>query len=270
VRSSSASHATPIRAPHLTIIIPAFNEAERLPATLTRLASWSHSQVFAPGPHSPSAVEIIVVDDGSRDATTSIALHHPARASLVNASPRLAFRVIRLPLNRGKGAAVKAGVSAAIGDVILFCDADLSTPIEHYLDLAAALSTDTPIAIGSRTMPLSTIELERPTHRIAMSRVFNRVARLATGVQVSDALCGFKLFERKAAHAVFASLQTQGFAFDVELLSVARRFGLTVAEVPITWRHDPRSTIRPFRDALIALRDLGRLALHRNNLDRRR
>ncbi len=268
MRSSSTSHATPLRALHLSIIVPAYNEAARLPTTLTRLASWSHSQVFAPGPGSPSAIEIIVVDDGSRDATTSVALHHPARASLVNASSRLAFRLIRLPFNRGKGAAVKAGVTAARGDVILFCDADLSTPIEHYLDLVAALSTDTPIAIGTRTLPSSTVELDRPPHRVAMSRVFNRVARLATGVQVSDALCGFKLFERRAAHAVFASLQTQGFAFDVELLSVAQRLGLTVAEVPITWRHDPRSTTRPFRDAFIALRDLGRMFHRRLRPDR--
>ena len=227
----------------LTIIIPAFNEGARLERTLDEIQRWLVSSALP-------EVELLVVDDGSTDRTASIAAAHPLAET--------ALRVVCLPINRGKGAAVRAGVAEARGDHILFMDADLATPIEHYRDIARALSF-ADVAIGTRTASGSRVEA-RPLHRKAMSLVFNKLARTLVGVEVSDVLCGFKGFRRSAAQRIFAELRAERFAFDVELLGLARAHRLRVVEIPITWRHDARSTVRPLTHSFQSLAELCRIA----------
>lgn len=173
-------------------------------------------------------------------------------------TPRLT--VIGLPSNRGKGVAIRAGVAQAKGEHILFCDADLSTPIEHYRDVRRCLEAGADLVIASRSVAGSRIEAQRPFHREWMSRVFNGLSRSLTGVEVTDVLCGFKGFRREAARALFAELRAERFAFDVELLALAQRSGMRLVEIPVTWRHVPDSSVRPLAHSLESLVELVAIA----------
>jgi len=240
--------------PSLTLIIPAFNEEARLPKTLDAIALWLQS------PHSPPEVEILIVDDGSRDRTSDVARAHPL-ASPTSHGPSRTLRVIRLNVNRGKGAAIRTAVAQATCDHILFCDADLATPIECYADIRRALDAGADIAIGSRALAESRIEVPRPPHRQLMSYAVNSLSRLLTGLVATDVLCGFKGFQRHAAQALFAELRAERYAFDVEVLAMARMAGLHIVEVPITWRHDARSTVQPLTHSVESLVELIGIAL---------
>jgi dolichyl-phosphate beta-glucosyltransferase len=206
--------------PRLSVVIPAYNEAARLPHTLSLLASY----LDAAWPQR----EIVVVDDGSTDDT--------AEAARATGVPGL--RVLRFEPNHGKGYAVRLGMQAATGALRLMTDADLSTPIEDLPRLLDALSSGADIAIGSRALPGSNVEVRQPWYREAMGRLFNRLVRLVTLPGLHDTQCGFKLFTAAAAERSFAAARLDGFSFDVEVLYVARRRGLRIAEVPVTWRND--------------------------------
>lgn len=227
----------------LSIVVPAYNEAERIGATLEQMLAWLDS-------HAPKA-QIIVVDDGSRDATTEV-----VRRRAVN-EPRL--RAERLPVNRGKGAAVRRGVELAQGDWVLFSDADLSTPIEELLKLRQAVLAGADIAIASRDRPDSDITRHQPAYREAMGRTFNALVQAMALPGFSDTQCGFKLFSAEAARRCFGRMTIERFAFDVEVLYIARRLGYRIAEVGVRWINDERTTVSPVRDASKMLIDIAKI-----------
>ncbi len=227
----------------LSIVIPAFDEALRLPTSLGRVFAWL-DEVNA-------SAEVIVVDDGSADDTVAVA------RGLAQSEPRL--KVVTLGRNRGKGAAVRLGVETATLDWVLFSDADLSTPIEELLRLAQAVDAGHDIAIGSRDVADSQIERHQPWYREAMGRTFNRIVQALAMPGIHDTQCGFKLFSREAAKRSFARMTIEGFAFDVEVLYVARRLGYRIAEVGVRWINDERTTVDPIRDSAHMLLDVARI-----------
>ena len=211
-------------APPLSVVIPAFNEARRLPATLARVGEHLAAQGR---PH-----EILVVDDGSADGTADV-----ARAGGVD------VRVLRHEPNRGKGYAVRRGMLAATGARRLMTDADLSTPIEELARLEAELDRGWDVAIGSRAVAGARVEVHQPAYREAMGRVFNVLVQVLLLPGLADTQCGFKLFTAGAADAAFRACRLDGFSFDVEALYVARLRGLRIAEVPVVWRNDAATRV---------------------------
>jgi glycosyltransferase involved in cell wall biosynthesis len=225
--------------PTLSIVLPCLDEAERLPGTLaTYLAHF---------PPSRSEVELIVVDDGSTDGTTVIA------DQIAAADPRVL--VVRTTHNHGKGYAVRTGIQAAQGELVVFTDADGSYSPEQLERVVAALAA-APVAIGARLG--SQAGAGPPLRRLA-SRVFNRVMRRLLGLPFSDTQCGLKGFRRDAAEAVFRRARVDGFAFDAEALLVARRLGIEVVEVPVRAEERQGSRVRLGGDAVAMLGDVWRV-----------
>ena len=208
--------------PELSVVIPAYNEERRLPPTLERLRAYL-------GRGSLSH-EIVVVDDGSRDSTAEV-----ARAG--------GATVVRNDGNRGKGYAARRGMLLAQGRRRLMTDADLSTPIEDLSRLMASLDAGYDVAIASRALPASNVEVRQSAYREGMGRLFNLCVRVLAVPGLHDTQCGFKLFTAAAAEASFEPLRLDGFSFDVETLFIARRRGLRIAEVPVTWRNDEATRV---------------------------
>lgn len=213
--------------PELSLVVPAFNEEKRLPVSLARIADWL-------GSRTPQiSAEVLVVDDGSSDRTAAVAEKTAAGLGLV-------FRVIRLPENRGKGAAVRAGVLEARGAQVLVTDADLSTPIEEVDKLLAA---GAPVAIGSRGVDATLVKERQSLFRVASGRLFNLLVRVLAVSGIRDTQCGFKLFRADAAREIFSRATVDRFAFDVEALLLARRLGYAIAEVPVLWFNSPDTRV---------------------------
>jgi glycosyltransferase involved in cell wall biosynthesis len=225
----------------LSVVIPAYNEARRIGATLEQVTAW----LAARGGDS----EVVVVDDGSRDAT-------PLVVEQVAARSKVKVRLVRSAHNRGKGASVRLGVEAAAQPVVLFSDADLSTPIEEAAELLARLAAGNAIAIGSRAAAGARIEVRQAWYRELMGKTFNLLVRALIGIRFRDTQCGFKAFEREAARRIFRAGRVTGFGFDVEVLFLARRFGYRVAEVPVVWRNSPHSRVNPVTDSARMALDL--------------
>jgi len=211
----------------LSIVIPAFNEEQRLPASLGAVSAYLAARPSAP------RVEVLVVDDGSSDATAS-------RAEDAARRHGLDLRVLRLPTNRGKGFAVRTGCLEAAGRFILVSDADFSTPIYEWEKLASA---NAPVAIGSRALDESLVKEHQSLARRTSGKLFNRIVRLLLVPGIRDTQCGFKLFSREAARAIFSRALVDRFAFDVEALLLARRLGYAIAEVPVLWFNSPDSRV---------------------------
>ena len=223
----------------LTVVIPAYNEAERLDDGLRRLAEVLPAAV--PG----RRVEVIVVDDGSADGTAD---------RVVSLADRFEeARVLHLAANAGKGAAVRAGVAEARGDLVAFMDADMSIDPSQLGHLVSALAT-APVAIGTRAAA-GVVDYHKVA-RTTMGRAFNRLVNAVTGVGLADTQCGFKGFTTPVARLLFHFSVIDRFAFDVELLFRARRLGLTIAEVPVEWRHMADSRVRPVSDPVSMLADV--------------
>ncbi|MBZ5724478.1 MAG: glycosyltransferase family 2 protein [Acidobacteriia bacterium] len=200
----------------ISIIIPAYNEEKRLPATLRTVREYL-------GGSSWDFTEILVVDDGSRDATAAVAEAAGAR-------------VLANPGNRGKGYSVRHGMGEARGDWALFTDADLSAPIAELEKLWSAAERErAQVAFGSRAVDRSLIGVRQPFFRENVGRFFNLVMRSVTGLPFRDTQCGFKLFETSAAREIFSRQRLEGFGFDVEVLFIARKLGCRVLEVPVRW-----------------------------------
>ncbi len=227
----------------LSIIIPAYNEAYRLPASLERI----HDH-FA---HSTGEYEVIVVDDGSTDTTVADV------TAMQQDWPNL--RVIAAGVNRGKGAAVQRGMKEARGDVRAFVDADLSTPLEDLDMLVGKLSDQYGVVIASRAVRGSTVTVHQPWYREVMGRTYNLLVRLLLLPDLHDTQCGCKVFTEKASHACFDDLSIYRWGFDVESLVRARRAGIGILEVPVHWAHVEASHVSSLRDSLETFLDLLRV-----------
>jgi dolichyl-phosphate beta-glucosyltransferase len=217
--------------PEISIIIPAFNEALRLPATL------DHIERYLTTARTPA--EVIVVDDGRRDATAEVVRQRAARW------PQL--KLVTAERNSGKGAAVRLGMAAARGRFRVFSDADLSVPIDDLEKLLGPLRGGAGVAIASRGLRDSQVELHQPWYRETMGKIFNRLVRIFVFGGVADTQCGFKAFTAEVADRVFPALQTRGFGFDVEILYRAKLAGYRIVEVPTRWINSPQSRVHPIR-----------------------
>jgi dolichyl-phosphate beta-glucosyltransferase len=233
---------------HLSVIIPAYNEARRILPYLQAITAYLVQRGLA--------YEILVVDDGSRDDTAALV----ERAGTQN----LHIRLIRLPRNSGKGAAVRAGMQAAQGELQLFADADGATPIQELERLEAAMKNGADLAIGSRTLASrdSRYRVQARLHRTLLGNLFNRIVRRLGIGDINDTQCGFKLFRKSVARDLFSVARIDGYGFDLELLYVAQRRGYRIAEVPINWTDQPGSKVRVLRDGLAMVREM--LAVRRN------
>jgi dolichyl-phosphate beta-glucosyltransferase len=224
---------------NLSIVIPAYNEAERLPATLRRITG------FLAGRSQFLPTEIIVVDDGSRDGTADVATAVPM--------PRgVEMRVVSLTRNSGKGAAVRAGLSSSRGERVLITDADLATPIEELETLAGVRAG---VVAGSRGIRRELIARKQPFLRDRLGRLYNTFLRSLGVTALSDTQCGFKLLDGDLARVLAMQMRLDGFAFDVEMLARAQRMGQRVAEVPVRWFHQDASRVHALRHGAQMLRD---------------
>lgn len=231
--------------PYLSIVIPAYNEETRLPATL-RIILECMERTW------PGNFEILVVDDGSSDRTAELAEEFARRRGEV--------RLLRNPGNRGKGYSVRHGMLEARGDWVLFTDADLSAPIEELEKLRAAVERErAAIAIGSRALDRSLIGVHQPWWREWAGRIFNRIMRVVVGLPFRDTQCGFKLFRRDAVQAIFPRQRIERFGFDVEVLYLARKLGLKTVEVPVRWNHAEGTRVSMLRDSVDMFLDLLRV-----------
>jgi dolichyl-phosphate beta-glucosyltransferase len=228
---------------NVSLVIPAYNETDRILPSIARIAEYLLER--------NEPWEVIVVDDGSRDGTGS-SVRNAAKA---NGIP---VRVIELPENRGKGAAVRAGVLESRGDWVLITDADLSTPIEEWEKLR---DSGARVAIGSRALDESLIRRKQPWYRRTMGKTFNRFVQMLSVRGIRDTQCGFKWMEGKLARELFARSRIDRFAYDVEILSMARDRGIEIAEVPVVWVNSPQSKVSVVSDSLRMLRDLVRIRI---------
>ncbi len=237
------SASVPAPAPALSVIIPAYNEQQRLPPHLGHVLAYLRE-------HYP-AFELLVVDDGSRDGTVAA-----VRAAL-GGEPRA--RVLAYQPNRGKGYAIRQGVQASRGERVVFLDADLSTPIEEVPRALEHLQ-QADIVIGSRDLPSSNIRVPQPLFRRAASEVFKWARLLVVGLwRLSDTQCGFKAYRGPVARQLFAVSQVDRFMFDVEILYLADRAGLRIVEMPVQWNDAPGSKVRVWAGLLDMVRDLWRI-----------
>jgi len=218
--------------PIYSIVIPAYNEGARLGATLEKVLAYVHAQGWL--------AEVIVVNDGSRDNTSDIVREYAAADSTL--------RLVENPGNRGKGFSVRLGMLSARGRVVLFSDADLSSPIEEAPKLLQALEAGADIAIGSRWLRAETQTQRQPLYRQVFGRVFNLLLRLTLGLQFKDTQCGFKAFKRPAVQAIFPLQKIERWGFDPEILYLAGKFGFKTKEVSVAWGHSGGTRIHPLKD----------------------
>jgi len=229
---------------NISIVIPAYNESERLPPYLRAIRGY-----FAEA--DPETYEVIVVDDGSRDRM--------ADALGRSFADWHRLTVLRYPSNRGKGAAVREGVLAARGGLVLFADADGATPIEEEGKLRAAIAGGADLAVGSRLVRAPGVPRHRRWHRGLGGLLFARLARSLLPLPVYDTQCGFKMFRRDAAARLFGACREDGYLFDLHVLGLAQRLGYRTAEVPVHWADVPGSRIRLVRDSWRMIAGLPRL-----------
>ena len=228
---------------YLSIIIPAYNEEKRIGPSLEAIRAYLERQTFTG--------EVIVVDDGSTDRTAEV-----ARALLDGKIP---FRILRRTKNLGKGYSVKEGVLASAGEIILFTDADLSTPIEEVDLFLQRIDEGFDVVIGSRAIPGCDIRVRQAAAREAMGKFFNRLVRMFVMKGCLDTQCGFKAFRRPAALDLFGRLKTAGFSFDVEIILLARKLGYRLAEVPVVWCNSRPSRVRMTHGSWHMLKELWRI-----------
>jgi len=226
-----------------SIIIPAYNEGLRIGPTL--------DQLLAHAARLQWRCEIIVVNDGSTDNTAEVVRDYMRRTSLV--------KLRENPRHSGKGYSVRHGMMHAAGDVAMFTDADLSSPIAEAAKLFAAIEQGADVAIGSRWLRSDLQTRRQPRYREFLGRIFNLLLRFILGLDFKDTQCGFKAFTRQAAAAIFPVLRIERWGFDPEILFLAQRWGLRVVEVPVEWGHDTRSKINPLNDGFRMLLDLLRI-----------
>ncbi len=233
-----------------TLVIPAYNESKRIEACVRDVADWARTR---PGGQD---WEVFLVDDGSSDDTA-------ARARSLAAAKGLDLKVVSYGENRGKGYAIRTGVLASSGDPVLISDTDLSTPLSEWSKLAEKLPTH-PVAIGSRALQQDLVRRKQAPHRVLLGKAGNGLIQLFAVQGIQDTQCGFKLFRGGVARELFRQARVDRFAWDVELLYLARRRGFAIAEVPVLWFNSPESKVRVVRDAAQTLWDVLRIRwMHR-------
>ena len=234
--------------PRVSIIIPAYNEADRLGRAL--------EQVLRCVRHRAWQAEVVVVNDGSSDDTSDLVRQwmetHPELTLLENAG------------NRGKGYSVRNGLLQASGDIVMFTDADMSAPIEEAERLFAAIEAGADVAIGSRWLEKQRQTRHQPLYRRFFGRCYNRLTRTVMGLPFKDTQCGFKAFRREAAQDIFRLQTIERWGFDPEILFIAQKLGLHIEEVPVSWGHDERSRISYLRDGTQMLKEM--LEIRNNSL----
>ena len=231
--------------PHLSIIIPAYNEEQRLPGTLEAVLHWLDGSVYRD-------TEVLVVDDGSRDGTAAVAEAFGKRDGRV--------KLVRNPGNKGKGYSVKHGMQEAKGDWRLFSDADLSAPIEELpklFDAAQAQQAD--VVIGSRGLDRSLIGVRQSGFREESGKIFNLIMKTSIGLPFADTQCGFKLFSKRAADIIFSRQTVERFGFDAEILFIAKLHRLKTVEIPVRWNHAEGTKIAMMSDGADMFLDLVRI-----------
>jgi len=231
------------RAPELSIVIPAYNERQRLGRTLSRIREY-----FATTPLGTSGIEVIVVDDGSTDGTPEIVREF--------AREMPCLRLVSNGVNRGKGFSVRHGMLEARGRIALFTDADLSAPIEDSRNVLSAIRAGYDVAFGSRAIDRSLISVRQSRFREVAGVIFNGFVRIFTGLPFHDTQCGFKAFVLPRCRVIFEQQRIERFGFDPEILFLARRHGLRAIEVPVRWAHDPATKVHVLRDSLLMFADL--------------
>jgi len=225
----------------VSIIIPAYNEEKRLPATLLKIKKFLKKNKIKS--------EIIVIDDGSIDNTVSIA-------------KKYGVKVLKNGKNVGKGYSVKRGIFAAKGDVILFTDADLSTPIEFLKDFMNEHASGFDVVIASRALNRSIIKVRQPLPRELSGKVFNLLVRLITRLPLNDTQCGFKSFKKDAAKKIFSNLTINGFGFDVEALYIAKKHNFKIIEYPVYWYNSNATKVNFFKDSMRMFFELFKIRLN--------
>jgi len=241
----------PVSAPELSIVIPAYNEEGRLGRALSHIREYflkRHMPLGVAPEITLEQLEILVVDDGSKDGTPRIAEEWAREMPCV--------RLVSNQENRGKGYSVRHGMLEARGRLALFTDADLSSPIEEIEKLLAAISAGYDIAIGSRALDRTLISIHQSRHRELAGIIFNGFVRVITGLPFHDTQCGFKIFRREPSRAIFEQQRIERFGFDPEILFLAKRHGLRIAEVPVRWAHDPATKVHVLRDSVMMFCDL--------------
>jgi dolichyl-phosphate beta-glucosyltransferase len=231
--------------PELSIVVPCYNEEQRLPRTIELIERYLAGKGVS--------YELILVDDGSSDGTRKV------MDAAAERNP--AVRLEALPQNRGKGRALAEGVAAARGAEILVTDADLSTPIEEIDKLRAELAKGAGVAIASRALKGSRVEVSQPIYRVLMGKAFNLLVQAVLLPGIWDTQCGFKLFRADVAHDAFAALTTDGFGYDPEVLYRAARRGVRIVEVPVVWRNSAPTKVSPIKSSLDMFRHVVRIRL---------
>lgn len=226
--------------PQISIVIPAYNEALRIENALARVTECIEKQGWD--------AEVLVVDDGSKDKTAQIVQrwmeHYPY------------LLLIQNPGNRGKGYSVRNGLLQAVGEIVMFTDADLSAPMEEAERLFAAIADGADVAIGSRWLDRTRQTIHQPLYRRFFGRCFNWVTRTVMGLPFKDTQCGFKAFRRPAAQIIFRLQRIERWGFDPEILFIARKLGYDIREVPVTWGHDERSRMSYLKDGMKMLEEM--------------
>ena len=230
-----------------SIVVPAYNEGGRLRATLDKVLAYLRQQEWD--------AEVIVVNDGSRDNTAEIVREFARQ----NPGQNPTVRLVENPGNRGKGYSVRNGILNSRGDIVLFTDADLSSPIEEMPKLLAALASGADIAIGSRWLRAELQTKRQSAHRQLFGRIFNLLLRIVLGLQFKDTQCGFKAFTRRAAQTILPLQRIQRWGFDPEILFLARKFGFRIAEVPVRWGHVGGTRINPLIDGARMFQEMLRI-----------
>ena len=230
----------------LSIIIPAFNEESRISFTLQKVIEFLNANY--------TNYEIIVVDDGSKDKTVDVCNQFKHKVNTIS-----------LGINSGKGAAVRKGMIEAKGDIRIFMDADLSTPIYEIKKVIDKLQNGSDVCIGSRALNREMVKEHQPFYRELMGKTFNKIVQLFVFKGIEDTQCGFKAFSKKAAAIIFPNSKINGFSFDVELIYLALKAGLKVEQVPVEWYNDKRSTVHPIYDSLNMLFEIMKIRkIHKN------
>lgn len=217
--------------PFLSVIIPAYNEAERISSSLDSALEYLETQ--------PYTYEILVVDDGSTDDTVRVVKNYVPKVQILTGEP-----------NKGKGYAVRRGMIQAKGQIRLFTDADFSTPLKEVEKLLSVISDNQPIVIGSRRLDRTLVKKHQPWYRELIGIIGNKIISTLLFGGIEDTQCGFKALTASATMDIFPTMKIDGFGFDVELLYLAKRQGIRITQIPVEWFNDERSRLNPIRDSI--------------------